>query len=111
MNKAEKTAVIGMVNTHAHTMLLATPHFTLFNLREAPTPIIVVVIIWVVLTGALKNVAHKITSAAPVCAAKPFTGVSFVIPLPMVLIIFLPPIEVPIAIARAQENKYVKFRQ
>ena len=63
-----------------------------------------VVIIWVVLTGAWNNVAHNITNAAPVWAAKPLTGVNFAIPLPIVLIIFLPPIEVPRAIDKAQRK-------
>lgn len=48
----ENKAVIGIVKTQAQTICLATPHLTLLILLDAPTPIILVVIIWVVLTGA-----------------------------------------------------------
>lgn len=42
--------------------------------------------------------------AAPVSAAKPFIGASFIIFIPIVLIIRQPPTDVPRAIARAQVN-------
>ena len=41
-------------------------HFTDLNLLDAPTPITVVEIIWVVLTGAWNKVARNITAVAPV---------------------------------------------
>ena len=63
-----------MVKIHAQTISFATVQRTEVSLLAAPTPIIDVDIIWVVLTGACSMVAVNITAAAPVSAAKPFTG-------------------------------------
>jgi hypothetical protein len=98
----ENKAQAGIVNTHAQTIFLAMIHLTEESLFEAATPMIEVEMIWVVLTGACSMVAVKITAAAPVSAAKPFTGTRRAMLTPMVLIIFQPPTEVPKAIARAQ---------
>ncbi|MNY63037.1 hypothetical protein D3C86_1999460 [compost metagenome] len=52
----------------------------------------------VVLTGRCSSVAEKITEAAEISAAKPLIGSILKIFVPMVLIIFQPPIDVPSAI-------------
>ena len=74
----------GIVITQAHTIWPATPHRTAENRRVAPTPTIAPVMACVVLTGTPKCVAVSNASAAPVSAAKPLTGCSFVIFDPMV---------------------------
>lgn len=98
-----KQMVTGNVTIHARTMLPAIPHFTADALFAVPAPIIEVVMTCVVLTGAPKNVISSIDNAEAVCAAKPDAGCNFVTPLPMVFMIFQPPIEVPSAITVAQE--------
>jgi len=60
------------------------------------------VIVWVVLTGSPKCAVAKSTVAAPVSAANPCTGSSFVIPIPNVRTILHPPRAVPSPIATAQ---------
>ena len=91
-----------MVKTQAQTISLATAQRTEENLFAAPTPIMDVEIMWVVLTGECSMVAVKITAAALVSAAKPLTGAKRAIFMPMVLIILQPPKEVPKAMAKAQ---------
>src|SRR5207302_7817333 len=53
--------------------------------REAPTPTIAPVIVWVVLTGIPKCAVPTKVSAPAVSAAKPPKGVSFVMRWPIVL--------------------------
>ncbi|MNP39559.1 hypothetical protein D3C76_1331410 [compost metagenome] len=66
-----------------------------------PTPRIADVIACVELTGKCSSVAEKITDAAEISAAKPLIGSILKIFVPIVLIIFQPPMEVPSAIAVA----------
>ncbi|MNJ52065.1 hypothetical protein D3C77_473840 [compost metagenome] len=87
--------------TQATTMRPATPHFTAENRFAEPTPKIADVIACVVLTGKWNSVAPKITEAADKSAAKPLTGSILNIFVPIVLIIFQPPTDVPSAIAVA----------
>src|ERR687892_2771887 len=66
---------IGMVSTHAPTMLPATPHRTADRRRVAPTPITAEVIVWVVEIGAWKtNAVVYRTLAAVASAANPRGG-------------------------------------
>src|SRR5205085_8349788 len=74
----------GMVRIHAQMICVATPQRTADNRRVAPTPTIDPVIAWVVLTGTPVCVAMRIEIAAPVSAANPPTGMSFVIFDPVV---------------------------
>lgn len=48
---AANTPLTGMVNTHAQSKLVVTPHLTALNLFVAPTPIIEPVMVCVVETG------------------------------------------------------------
>src|SRR5438094_550711 len=89
----------GMVRIHAHTIWPATPHRTADRRRVEPTPTIDPVIACVVLTGTPNCVAIDSANAAPVSAAKPPTGFSFVIFDPIVWMIRQPPASVPRAIA------------
>jgi hypothetical protein len=72
-------ALTGMVRIHAHTMVRATPHFTVLLPLVIPTPMMDVQIIWVVLTGIPRRDAPIIVDAPAVSAANPCTGRSFVI--------------------------------
>ncbi len=67
-------ALIGMVKTHAHMMLRATPHFTTLDPVVDPTPMMDAHITWVVLTGIPRMDAPIIVPALAVSAAKPCTG-------------------------------------
>src|SRR6476660_6010109 len=89
----------GIVSNHAQTMRVATPHRTADRRLVDPTPTIDPVIAWVVLTGMLKCVAVNSATAAPVSAAKPPTGWSFVIFEPIVWMMRQPPASVPRPIA------------
>src|SRR5581483_1823523 len=74
----------GIVRTQAQTIWLAMPQRTADRRRVAPTPTIEPVMACVVDTGMPKPVAVKIAMAAPVSAANPPTGCSFVIFEPIV---------------------------
>ena len=67
-----------MVTIHAITMLPATPQRTAEVLWAAPTPMMAPVMVCVVETGMPMNVAMNSVIAPPVSAAKPPTGLSFV---------------------------------
>ena len=84
-----------MVRIHAQTMRPATPQRTADSRRVAPTPTIEPVIVCVVLMPMPISVAMRIATAAPVSAAKPPTGASFVIFVPIVRTIRQPPESVP----------------
>ena len=58
-----KHIVIGNVTNQAITIFWATPHLTAENRLAAPTPMMEVVITWVVLTGAPMKEALSITKA------------------------------------------------
>src|SRR5690606_4900289 len=94
----------GIVRTQAQTIRVATPHRTAVTRREAPTPTMAPVIVWVVLTGTPRTEA-AITEIPPaVSAQKPPKGLSRVIRLPIVLTIRHPPAAVPSAMARWAES-------
>ena len=97
-------AAAGIVSTHAQTMCAATPQRTAERRLVAPTPIMAVLIVWVVLKGMPKREASSMVKAAPVSAAKPWTGSSFVSLRPMVLTILHPPTAVPSPMVRAQRR-------
>ena len=61
----------GNVQTHVSTRSLTTPQFTLLILRAAPTPIIEVVFVCVVLTGIPVSEEKSRQSVAERSAAKP----------------------------------------
>ena len=89
----------GIVRIHAQTICPATPQRTALSRRVAPTPTMAPVIVCVVLMPTPSAVAVKIATAAPVSAAKPPAGCSFVIFVPIVLMIRQPPLSVPSPIA------------
>ena len=68
---------------------------TLESLREAPTPIIAVVLVCVVDTGIPNIEAKNKTMAALTSAENPWYFSSLTISIPTDLIIFIPPTEVP----------------
>src|SRR5438105_13884762 len=82
-------------------MFCATPHRTADTRFDAPTPMMLDEITWVVLTGALSHVATRITTDAAVSAANPLIGRSLMIRWPTVFMIRHPPDAVPRAIAVA----------
>src|SRR5690606_34307365 len=96
-----RTATIGIVITQAMTIRPATPHLTAEKRLADPTPRIAEVMACVVLTGKWNSVAPKITDAADRSAANPLTGSILNIFVPIVLMIFQPPTDVPSAIAVA----------
>src|SRR5467141_3358802 len=92
-------AAAGIVATHAHTILPATPHRTAEKRCTAPTPVIAPVIVCVVLTGIPKYDDTNSVIAPAVSAQKPPNGVSFVIRWPIVFTMRQPPAIVPSPIA------------
>jgi len=58
----------GNVSTHALTISFTTPQLTFESLLAAPTPIIDVVFVWVVLTGNPKTEAINRLSAEAISA-------------------------------------------
>ena len=96
---AASNALTGMVSTHAHNKCTVMPHRTADSLFVAPTPIIDPAIVCVLLTGIFNaSVINKVIAPA-VSAATPSKGVTFVMRVPIVFIIFQPPLIVPRAIA------------
>src|SRR5450755_3975456 len=95
---AEKMAETGMVRIQAHNRLMVTPQRTAESLLVAPTPIMEPAMVWVVLTGIPNFSLINNVMAPAVSALTPSSGVTFVIRVPMVLIIFHPPLNVPRAI-------------
>lgn len=89
----------GIVNTHAQTILPATPHFTALKRLSDPTPMIAPVIVWVVLTGMPNPEEMNNVTAAPNSAQKPSTGLSLATFCPIVFTIRQPPNIVPRAMA------------
>jgi len=75
---AETNAEHGMVNSHAHTMLPATPQRTACTRCTEPTPTIEPVIVCVVETGIPSPVARNKVKAPLAEAQKPLTGRSLV---------------------------------
>jgi hypothetical protein len=66
----------GRVRIQASTILPPTPHLTAENLFDAPTPIMVDEITWVVESGRPILDATSITVAAAVSAANPWMGLN-----------------------------------
>ena len=97
------SAVIGIVIIQATAIFCAVLQRTEENRLAEPTPIIEEEMTWVVLTGNFNKVATIMIVADEKSAAKPLAGSSFMIRVPIVLIILHPPIDVPKAIAKAQE--------
>src|SRR5260370_26282742 len=93
---------MGMVRTQASNIFWATPQRTADTRFDAPTPMMLAEITCVVLTGAPKWVATRITVAPAVSAAKPLMGRSLIILWPIVFMIRQPPEAVPRPIATAQ---------
>src|SRR5205814_1063630 len=83
-------------------MFCATPQRTADTRFDAPTPMMLDEITWVVLTGAFSQLATRMTAAADVSAANPLIGHSRMIRCPIVFMIRHPPDAVPSAIAVAQ---------
>src|SRR5205085_3141670 len=94
----------GMVSTHAHTIVPATPHRTAEAFRAVPTPTIAPVMVCVVDTGMPNAVARNRVAAPPVSAQKPPTGLSFVMRVPIVLTMRQPPESVPKLIAACAQR-------
>ena len=94
-----KKALIGIVKIHAQIKFTVTPQRTAETRLVAPTPMIETVMVCVVDTGIFRcSVKNKVMALA-VSAAIPSKGVILVILLPIVLIIFHPPLSVPSEIA------------
>lgn len=93
------TPLTGMVSIHAHSRFMVTPQRTAESLLVAPTPMMEPVMVCVVLTGIFKFSVRNRVMAPAVSAATPSKGVTFVIRVPIVFIIFQPPLIVPAAIA------------
>src|SRR3954453_5761227 len=91
-----------MVSTQAIRMFRATPHRTADTRRDAPTPMMLAEITCVVLTGACRWLAVRMTAAAGLSAANPGVGRRRGILWPIVFMIRQPPDAVPSAIAVAQ---------
>ena len=94
----------GRVMNQAMTMFDATFHRTADRRRDAPTPTIAPVMVWVEETGMPPSVAMNRVIAPPVSAQNPCAGVSRVIFDPMVWTIRQPPDSVPSAIAAWQDS-------
>src|SRR5690349_20004157 len=92
---------MGIVKTHAVTMLPATPPRTADMRLHAPTPQMHALITWVVDTGLPALVAARIVTVPLVSAAKPTSGVMRMIFVRIVLMMRLPPAIVPKPIAAA----------
>ena len=91
-----------MVRTQAQSKLTVTPQRTAEILLVRPTPIMEPVMVCVVETGILKCSVMKSVIAPAVSALTPSNGVTFVILVPMVLMIYQPPLMVPKAIAKKE---------
>ena len=90
----------GIVNTQAHKMLFAVPQLMDLTPLVNPTPMMEPTMLWDVLTGMPKNELVMTVAAPTVSAQNPFSGVIFTMPVPVVLMTFLPPTNVPSAIMR-----------
>ena len=64
----------GMVNTHAHTIRVATPQRTAESRCVLPTPTMAPVMVWVVLTGIPARAVPNNVMAPAVSAQNPPTG-------------------------------------
>ena len=85
----------GIVNTQAHKMLLAVPQLIDFTPFVKPTPMMEPTMLCEVLTGIPKNEQVMTVVAPTVSAQNPLSGLIFTMPVPVVLMTFLPPTKVP----------------
>ena len=88
----------GKVNTQVSTMSFTTPKLMADNRLTAPTPIMALVLVWVVDTGMPNTLESSRHSAADRSAEKPWYFSSFTISMPTALMIFSPPTLVPMPI-------------
>ena len=102
MHSAPTIADAGIVINQAATTLPATLQRTSENRFDDPTPSSDDVVTCVVLMGAPKRDAVKITPAVALWDAKPWTGRMRRIFCPIVLIILQPPLRVPSMMTAAQ---------
>ena len=99
-NIPEMSNGAGIVNTHAHNMLFAVPQLMLLTPLVNPTPTMEPTMPCDVLTG-MPKMEHVMMVVAPIVSAQnPLSGVILTMPVPVVLMTFLPPIKVPRAIMR-----------
>ena len=99
-NIPEISSGAGIVNTHAHKMLFAVPQLMLLTPLVKPTPMMEPTMPCEVLTG-MPKMEHVMMVVAPIVSAQnPLSGVILTMPVPVVLMTFLPPINVPNAIMR-----------
>lgn len=90
----------GIVSSQAHKMLFAVPQLITLTPFVSPTPMIEPTMPCEVLTG-IPKIEHVMMVVAPMVSAQnPFSGVILMMPVPVVLMTFLPPINVPNAIMR-----------
>ena len=87
----------GKVKIQVNTMSLTTPKLMADKRLTAPTPIIAVVLVWVVDTGMPNRLEYKRQKEAARSAEKPWYFSSLTISMPTDLIIFSPPTLVPSA--------------
>src|SRR3546814_17908789 len=102
--RSTRTDTLFPYTTLFRSILLATFQRTADSRRDAPTPMIAPVMVWVVETGTPIQVAPNKVNAPPVSAQNPSWGVSRVLFEPMVLTIRHPPNSVPNAIDAWQER-------
>ena len=99
---AASRAAPGMVSTQVITMCKATPQRTADSRCVAPTPMMAVEMTCVVLMGAPRRVAMRITAPAENSAVNPCTGRNFTTFIPMVRMTRHPPTEVPSPMKKAE---------
>ena len=94
----------GKVKIQVRTISLQTPQLTERTSLAAPAPMMAAVFVWVVETGRPVTVAMNSEIVALMEAEKPWYLSSWTISMPTFLMIFLPPMAVPMAIVAAQRT-------
>ena len=94
----------GKVHIQVKIKSFTTDQLTFFNLFAAPTPIIDVVFVWVVLTGMPVREEISRQVVAEKSAANPWYGFNLTISIPTDLIIRYPPMEVPSPIIKEHKT-------
>ena len=94
----------GKVSTQVRHISFTTPKLMALTLLTAPTPIMAVVLAWVVDTGRLSSEHSSKDEDAARSAEKPWYFYSFTISIPTDLMIFLPPMSVPAHIITAHST-------
>ena len=85
-------------------MSMAMLHLTALRLRAAPTPMMAVVLVWVVETGRPPKVATARLTQVDRLAAKPWNASIFTMSTPTLLMMRSPPAAVPKPMDRAQNT-------